>query len=51
MYSPPGIFDKEEQGVVVEEGEWRREIGNVTSFLPIAKTGRKSSILTQAIGE
>jgi len=41
IYTPPGTFDSEEDGVLTD-GAWRRTVGDMNSLLPMRKVGRKT---------
>ncbi len=43
IYTPPGTFDFEDEGGNLISGSWRKDQGDVTSFLPIRKIGRKTA--------
>lgn len=46
IYNPPGTFDMENDGEVIG-GEWRKEAVKFTSFLPLNKVARKSTMSAQ----
>ena len=51
IYTPPGTFDYEENGRVIE-GSWRAMSNeNMTSLFPIRKTARKPPLRAKEIRE
>ncbi|XP_031328869.1 uncharacterized protein LOC116177118 [Photinus pyralis] len=48
IYTPPGTFDSEEDGLLIE-GTWRRDGNPENSFLPIRRLPRKSPLNAQQI--
>jgi len=51
IYTPPGTFDYEENGRVIE-GNWRAmSTENMTTLFPIKKTARKPPLKAKEIGE
>lgn len=50
IYFPAGTFDREEEGEIIP-GTWRTEMMQITSLLPLQKTGRKATVEAQTVRE
>jgi hypothetical protein len=48
VYTPPGTFDSEENGVITD-GAWRSTSGDLNSLLPMKKVGRKTKSNVQDV--
>lgn len=49
MVHPPIMFDCETEGHGLSEGNWRRYVGNLTSFLPLTRIARRPSNFAEEI--
>jgi len=51
IYTPPGTFDYEENGRVIEGSWWAMSNENMTSLFPIRKIARKPNLKAKEIRE